>query len=90
MRDIYHRPPRAAEGGSKPLDLWNGAHEKRHVDARLWFLPRLAGETTLGVDEIVLHVHDNQCRSADVRSHRRGLHMCLRREADQLIAHRVP
>ena len=59
--EIDDRPSRGAEGVGEPLHIGNGTHEKRHVDPHLGCFPRDMCEAALGMDEIVLHIHDNQC-----------------------------
>jgi hypothetical protein len=68
VSEIDDRPSRGAEGVGKPLHSGNSAHEKWQVDPPLRRFSREVREAALGMDEIVLHIHDQQCRLVDLRS----------------------
>ena len=58
MGEIDDRPSRGAEGSGEPLHSGDSAHEKRQVDPGLRRLTREVREAALGMDEIILHIHD--------------------------------
>ncbi len=62
-------------GVGDSLDIGDRPHEKRHVDPSLRSLPRDVSEAAIGVDEIVLHIHNNKRRLTDLRSHHCDLHL---------------
>ena len=73
--DIDHRPSPGAEGVGEPLNIGNGPHKKRHIDPHLGGFLRDVCEAALGMNEIVLHIHNNQCRLVDLRFYHWNLHV---------------
>jgi hypothetical protein len=58
--EVNDWPPCFAEGISEALHLGDRAHKKWHVDCRLWHVSGNAAKATVAVNEVVLHIHDNE------------------------------
>src|SRR4030095_15991944 len=70
---IDNWPSRGAEGVGELLHRGNGSHDKWEGDPSLRLLTREVREAALRMDEIVLHIHDQQCGLGDLRSEHRHL-----------------
>src|SRR6185437_15176794 len=75
MGDIDDGTAGATEGVRQALRIGHRAHEEGQIDLRLWIFARPMREASLGMDEIILHVDDDQRRAIDIRAawiHRHG------------------
>jgi hypothetical protein len=56
--DVYDWPSRATKSFEQALHLREGCHEKWHVPAPLRIFPRAPSKTAIGMNKVVLHIHD--------------------------------
>jgi hypothetical protein len=70
MRDIHYGPPSGPEGVCQPLHMRDGPHEEWHVDVELGMFRRPPTEAPVGMQEVVLHIHDDEGGAGDVGAHR--------------------
>jgi hypothetical protein len=60
VSDVDHRPSRLAERLGHALDVRDGRGEELHVDPGLGVLACAMRERAVRVDEVVLHVDDDE------------------------------
>src|SRR3954470_7680785 len=76
MGDVDHRPTRLAKGIDELLYVGDRSHEEGHVDPRFRHLPCDVTKAAVGMNEVVLHIDDNQCRLTHLRAKSR-IHLYL-------------
>src|SRR4051794_27178897 len=76
MGDVDYRPTRLAKGIDELLYVGDSSHEEGHVDPRFRHLPCDVTKAAVGMDEVVLHIDDDQRRLAHLRAKSR-IHLCL-------------
>ena len=69
MRHVHYGPPCGPEGICKSLHLRDRPHEEWHIDVELGVFRRPPAETPVGMQEVVLHVHDDEGGASNVRAH---------------------
>jgi hypothetical protein len=75
--DVYDWPSRTTKGVEQALHPGDRFHDKLHVPAALGIFSRAPSKATIGMNEVVLHIHDDQCRPAWVRSRHGDVHWRL-------------
>src|SRR4051812_14832214 len=77
--DMDNGSSTATEGVDEALYLWNRAHDERDVPITLGIFSRTSGEAAVRMNEIILHINDDQGRFADLRPRHSGFHLQLLR-----------
>src|SRR6476620_5242166 len=79
VRDIYDWSLSRTKRVRQPLHMRNSPHQKRQVD--FWMLPRQVAEAAVVVQEIILHIDNNQVTAREIRVCR-NRHQSLSCQAD--------
>src|SRR6185312_16062427 len=64
--------PGLAKSGGELCRWADGAHEEGYVDLRFGILARAMCEAAFGMNEVVLHIDDDQRRGLDIRAGGQG------------------